>query len=68
MCLGTRLQTMRLGEDTITCKVLTGPRRGNTVIIHRVRFTYGDNPNERGVPFQRIQFPVYESTFSDTVT
>jgi ATP-dependent exoDNAse (exonuclease V) alpha subunit len=58
ICNGTRLQILRIGNDTLTCKVLTGTLSGRTVIISRHRFIYGERKGELGVKFERVQFPI----------
>uniref|UniRef100_A0A915CWW6 ATP-dependent DNA helicase n=1 Tax=Ditylenchus dipsaci TaxID=166011 RepID=A0A915CWW6_9BILA len=55
---GTRLQLLKLGEQVLTCRVLTGPQCGQTVCIPKVRFEYGNSPGEIGVRWSRLMFPV----------
>ncbi|KAL3115858.1 hypothetical protein niasHT_007158 [Heterodera trifolii] len=60
LCNGTRLQVMRMAEDNIFCRILTGPRAdaGHVIVLPRVQFEYGRGRHHRGLRFRRLQFPV----------
>ena len=64
LCNGTRLQIMKMTDYNLVCRIISGPRAqrvGTTydkIIIPMIRFTYGLQKNEKGVPFERLQFPV----------
>ena len=60
LCNGTRLQVEKMTPHNMYCRILTGPRSDakSTVILPRIMFEYGKQPGERGVRFQRLQFPV----------
>lgn len=60
LCNGTRLQVEKMTPHNLYCRILTGPRSDakSTVILPRIMFEYGKQPGERGVRFQRLQFPV----------
>ncbi|KAL3125241.1 hypothetical protein niasHT_005847 [Heterodera trifolii] len=60
LCNGTRLQVMRMAEDNIFCRILTGPRAdaGHVIVLPRIQFEYGRGRHHRGLRFRRLQFPV----------
>ena len=60
LCNGTRMQIIKLTEELLYCRMLTGPKAdaNNVYLIRREKFEYGKQPNERGIPFRRVQFPV----------
>jgi hypothetical protein len=58
LCNGTRMQIISAKESTLRCRLLTGTRAGSEVLIPKIKFTYGDEPNQRGMKFTRLQFPV----------
>lgn len=60
LCNGTRMQIMKLTEENLYCRVLTGPRADarQLHIIPRIKFEYGTSKNHRGLRFRRLQFPV----------
>jgi hypothetical protein len=55
---GTRMQIISATNRTLRCRLLTGPRAGTEVTLPSIKFTYGDEPNQRGMQFTRQQFPV----------
>jgi hypothetical protein len=58
LCNGTRMQIISAKNDNLRCRLLTGTRAGTDVLINRIKFTYGDEPNQRGMKFTRLQFPI----------
>uniref|UniRef100_A0A914I102 ATP-dependent DNA helicase n=1 Tax=Globodera rostochiensis TaxID=31243 RepID=A0A914I102_GLORO len=68
LCNGTRLQVMRMSDDNLFCRILTGPRAdvNQTIVLPRIKFEYGRGRNHRGLRFQRLQFPV-RACFAMTV-
>lgn len=68
LCNGTRMQVMKMTEQNLYCRILTGPRANSQQlhIIPRVKFDYGQGRNHRGIRFRRIQFPI-RSCFAMTV-
>ncbi|KAL3105716.1 hypothetical protein niasHT_029001 [Heterodera trifolii] len=60
LCNGTRLQVMKLAEDNLFCRILTGPRAdaGHVIVLPRIQFEYGRGRHHRGMRFRRLQFPV----------
>ncbi|KAL3112928.1 hypothetical protein niasHT_012497 [Heterodera trifolii] len=60
LCNGTRLQVMRMAEDCLFCRILTGPRAdaGHVIVLPRIQFEYGRGRHHRGLRFRRLQFPV----------
>ncbi|KAL3071933.1 hypothetical protein niasHS_017226 [Heterodera schachtii] len=60
LCNGTRLQVMRMAEDSLFCRILTGPRAdaGHVVVLPRIQFEYGRGRHHRGLRFRRLQFPI----------
>lgn len=57
LCNGTRLQIMKMTKEHLVCRVLTGPRKGQTEYIHKIRIEHGKF--KRGdMKFARKQFPV----------
>lgn len=57
---GTRLQIMKMTDETLYCRILTGPRADarQIIMIPKVKFEYGQGRNHRGLRFRRIQFPI----------
>ncbi|KAL3073744.1 hypothetical protein niasHS_015486 [Heterodera schachtii] len=64
LCNGTRLQVMKMAEDSIFCRILTGPRAdaGHVIVLPRVQFEYGRGRHHRGLRFRRLQFPAQGQT------
>jgi hypothetical protein len=58
LCNGTRMQIVSAKENTLRCRLLTGTRVGTEVLIPKIKFTFGDQPQHRGIRFTRLQFPV----------
>lgn len=60
LCNGTRMQIVKMTEENLHCRILTGPRAAlkQTFIIPRVKFEYGNGKHHRGLRFRRLQFPV----------
>ena len=60
LCNGTRLQIMKQSKYNLYCRILTGPRASlNEIhIIPQIKLEYGQNNQERGLRFRRLQFPV----------
>ena len=60
LCNGTRLQIMKQSKYNLYCRILTGPRASlNEIhIIPQIKLEYGQNSQERGLHFRRLQFPV----------
>lgn len=60
LCNGTRLQVMKMTEENLFCRVITGPKAdlNKTIILPKVKFEYGNSPHHRGMRFRRQQFPV----------
>ena len=60
LCNGTRMQILKMTEHNLYCRILTGPRADlNEIhIIPQIKLEYGQNTNERGLRFRRIQFPI----------
>ena len=60
LCNGARMQIMKMTDENLYCRLLSGPRAhlNQIHIIPRVKFAYGQGRNQRGLRFQRIQFPV----------
>ena len=54
LCNGTRLKVISFTRNVITATVLTGPAKGEEVMIPRIPIVPTDSP----VQFRRIQFPV----------
>ena len=59
LCNGTRMSVERLGETTITCKVLTGPMKAKSIFLPQMTLI----PSDTRLPFafQRKQFPIIPS-------
>jgi hypothetical protein len=59
---GTRVQIVKLGIKTITCRHITGYRAGDTFPLQTFRFTYGGTVDDYqihgAVRWERIQFPL----------
>jgi hypothetical protein len=66
LCNGTRMQVINARDGMLSCRLLTGPRAGTEVFLPKIKFTYGNKPNHRGIRFTRLQFPV-RLCFSMTV-
>jgi hypothetical protein len=60
------MQVIKARDGMLSCRLLTGPRAGTEVLLPKIKFTYGNKPNHRGIRFTRIQFPV-RLCFSMTV-
>lgn len=60
LCNGTRLQIMKITNNNLICRMLTGPRAdANTIYgIPKVMFEYGRGRHHRDIRFKRYQFPV----------
>ena len=64
LCNGTRLQIMKMTDYNLVCRIISGPRAQrqganyDKILIPIIRFQYGLQKNEKGVPFERLQFPV----------
>ena len=60
LCNGTRMQIMKMTDYNLYCRILTGPRADlNEIhIIPKIKLEYGQNSNERGLRFKRIQLPI----------
>lgn len=56
LCNGTRLEVLELKPNTIKCRILTGPKKGNLVWLFRVKI-YRDNTELPGTLI-REQFPI----------
>ena len=54
LCNGTRLIVERLSDKVIQCEIITGPCRGEKVLILKIKLITADMPFE----FKRIQFPI----------
>ncbi|KAL3640090.1 hypothetical protein CASFOL_015058 [Castilleja foliolosa] len=56
LCNGTRLVVTKLATHVIECKILTGAKAGEKVLLPRLNLT----PSDTRIPFkfQRRQFPV----------
>ena len=56
LCDGTRLAVVKLRDNIIQCRVITGIAVGNDVLIPRLQLA----PSDTGVPFtlSRRQFPL----------
>ncbi|KAL3639808.1 hypothetical protein CASFOL_014776 [Castilleja foliolosa] len=56
LCNGTRLVVTRLSSHVIECKILTGAKSGEKVLLPRLNLT----PSDSRIPFkfQRRQFPI----------
>ena len=56
LCNGTRLTVLDVTEHIIKAKIASGRRRGNTVLIPKIKLTYSGVD----LPFRlcRVQFPV----------
>ena len=59
LCNGTRMSVERLGETTISCKVLTGPMKGRSISLPQMNLIPSDT--RLPFPFQRKQFPIVPS-------
>lgn len=60
LCNGTRMQIMKLTDENLFCRILSGPRVDlrQLHIIPRVKFEYGRGNAQNGLSFRRIQFPI----------
>ncbi|KAL3106584.1 hypothetical protein niasHT_018226 [Heterodera trifolii] len=61
LCNGTRVQVLKLYENIIRCKILTGTHRGDEHDLHKARFQFGGDPkalHEGPIRCERIQFPL----------
>ena len=56
LCNETRMSVERLGETTISCKVLTGPMKGRTISLPQMNLIPSDT--QFVFPFQRKQFRI----------
>ena len=59
LCNGTRMSVERLGDTTITCKVLTGPMKRKSIYLPQMSLIPSDT--RLPFPFQRKQFPIIPS-------
>jgi hypothetical protein len=57
LCNGTRLLVENVGDYTLSCKIITGPRRGNNETIPRIQLLHKGDAN-CPLSFYRFQFPV----------
>jgi ATP-dependent DNA helicase PIF1 len=59
---GTRVQIVKLLEDTVVCRHIEGNRIGETFPLARFRFKFGgtieDATTHGGVEWERLQFPL----------
>jgi hypothetical protein len=58
---GTRVQILGLvGDNLLRVRILDGrgSQVGQTYLMARAKFVYGEEPSERGIPFSREQFPL----------
>lgn len=57
---GTRMQIMKMKDDNLFCRILTGPKAdlNELHVFPRIKFEYGTSPHHRGLRFRRLQFPV----------
>jgi len=58
LCNGTRLQVLRMFDEMLECRILTGPKAGKTTFINKSRFEHGMKKKDKGVAFSRLQFPI----------
>ncbi|KAL3110848.1 hypothetical protein niasHT_014785 [Heterodera trifolii] len=61
LCNGTRVQVLKLLDNIIRCKILTGTHRGDEHDLHKARFQFGGDPkalHEGPIRCERIQFPL----------
>ena len=60
LCNGTRMQVLKITDNMLICRILSGPRADSkqTYMIPRVKFEYGHAAHHRGLRFRRIQFPI----------
>jgi hypothetical protein len=58
LCNGTRLVVTSLGTSTIEAVISTGPKKGDIVLIPRIKFIILATEGMCPVDFQRTQFPV----------
>ena len=61
LCNGTRVQVLKLYDNIIRCKILTGTHKGAEHDMHKARFQFGDDPRalqEGPIRCERIQFPL----------
>ncbi|KAL3096458.1 hypothetical protein niasHS_004420 [Heterodera schachtii] len=61
LCNGTRVQVLKLYENIIRCKILTGTHQGDEHDLHKARFQFGGDPkalHEGPIRCERIQFPL----------
>ena len=56
LCNGTRLVVRKFKDHVIYCEIITGPHKGEHVLLPRITLT----PNEEEIPFElkRQQFPI----------
>ncbi|XP_060516472.1 uncharacterized protein LOC132695932 isoform X2 [Cylas formicarius] len=55
-CNGTRMMIVRLGEEVLEVKVLSGPRKGETINLPKIEITSSVPQLPR--PIKRVQFPI----------
>ena len=64
ICNGTRVQIMKLKDNVIICRFISGHRAGQEFPLSRYRFRYGGGDNmyaarrEGAVAWERLQFPL----------
>jgi hypothetical protein len=60
LCNGTRMQVMKMTDENLFCRIISGPRANldQMFIIPRIKFEYGTKKYHKGLKFRRIQFPV----------
>ena len=54
---GTRMQIIRISQQHLICRILTGPNKGRVEFIHRINIEHGVNKRSP-LKFRRLQFPV----------
>ena len=56
LCNGVRMKVVNMKEDVILCQLISGPKKGNEVMIHRII----NLASSRLIPFTlvRYQFPL----------
>jgi ATP-dependent exoDNAse (exonuclease V) alpha subunit len=57
LCNGTRLVVLNVSKRILKCVVITGPKKGEIIALHKMRLIHhGDL--DQPIPFARKQFPV----------
>ncbi|MBW0464264.1 hypothetical protein O181_003979 [Austropuccinia psidii MF-1] len=54
---GTRLLVCKISKHALSCKIMTGTRRGQDVGITKIKLTYEDD-EKLGITFTRYQLPI----------